>query len=66
MNVAYNTIGLELSKKTQHNVIWFFIGDWNPIDQAGSRADSFEYVMHGRIYRIEGEESIAESAVSIL
>ena len=46
--------------------MWFFIGDWNPIDQAGSRADSFEYVMHGRIYRIEGEESIAESSVSTL
>ena len=44
--------------------IFIFIGDWNPIDQTGSRADSFEYVMHGKIYRIEGEENIGESAVS--
>jgi DNA-directed RNA polymerase I, II, and III subunit RPABC3 len=41
-------------------------GDWNPIDQTGSRADSFEYVMHGKIYRIEGEENIGESAAGRL
>ena len=30
-------------------------GEWNPADSgAPSRADSFEYVMHGKIYRIEG------------
>ena len=39
-------------------------GDWNPIDQAGSRADSFEYVMHGKIYRIDGEEVTGESSAS--
>ena len=36
-------------------------GDWNPIENAtGSRADSFEYVMYGKIYRIEGEDFGAE------
>ncbi len=33
-----------------------YIGEWNPLDQGSSRADSFEYVMHGKIYRIEGDE----------
>ena len=33
-------------------------GDWNPIDTGPSRADSFEYVMHGRIYRIEAGHTI--------
>merc|ERR550532_1813958 len=27
-------------------------GEWNPLEQGSSRADSFEYVMHGKIYRI--------------
>jgi DNA-directed RNA polymerase I, II, and III subunit RPABC3 len=32
-------------------------GEWNPIDSSGgSRADSFEYVMYGKIYRIEGDD----------
>ena len=32
-------------------------GEWNPSEQTGpSRADSFEYVMYGTIYRIEGDE----------
>lgn len=35
-------------------------GDWNPMETEGSRADSFEYVMHGAIYRIEGEDSSKE------
>ena len=26
-------------------------GDWSPLDSGPSRADSFEYVMHGKIYR---------------
>merc|ERR1712038_1724554 len=38
-------------------------GDWNPVDSGPSRADSFEYVMHGKIYRIEGEpDGSGESA----
>ena len=32
-------------------------GEWSPLDSGPSRADSFEYVMHGKIYRIEGDES---------
>lgn len=35
-------------------------GDWNPQDAEGSRADSFEYVMFGKIYRIEGDENSKE------
>merc|ERR1712055_8249 len=37
-------------------------GDWNPIDTGPSRADSFEYVMHGKIYRIEGDDSTSGAA----
>lgn len=33
-------------------------GEWNALDQdGGSRADSFEYVMSGKVYRIEGDEA---------
>merc|ERR1719322_2223014 len=36
-------------------------GEWNPADSgAPSRADSFEYVMHGKIYRIEGGDFASE------
>jgi DNA-directed RNA polymerase I, II, and III subunit RPABC3 len=30
----------------------------------GSRADSFEYVMYGQVYRIEGDETEAASRLS--
>ena len=29
----------------------FFQGEWSPLETGPSRADSFEYVMHGKIYR---------------
>merc|ERR1719481_2152332 len=32
-------------------------GEWSPLETGPSRADSFEYVMHGKIYRIEGDDS---------
>jgi len=33
-------------------------GEWTPLETAGpSKADSFEYVMFGKIYRIDGEDS---------
>ncbi|KAI4488522.1 hypothetical protein M0802_011562 [Mischocyttarus mexicanus] len=36
-------------------------GEWNATDQeGGSRADSFEYVMSGKVYRIEGDEASNE------
>ncbi|KAJ8925679.1 hypothetical protein NQ315_009526 [Exocentrus adspersus] len=37
-------------------------GDWNPqgLESEGSRADSFEYVMSGKVYRIEGDEAALE------
>ncbi|RLU14867.1 hypothetical protein DMN91_012754 [Ooceraea biroi] len=34
--------------------------EWNPMEQEGSRADSFEYVMSGKVYRIEGDEASNE------
>ncbi|XP_017773205.1 PREDICTED: DNA-directed RNA polymerases I, II, and III subunit RPABC3 [Nicrophorus vespilloides] len=36
--------------------------DWDPrgLDNEGSRADSFEYVMSGKVYRIEGDEAANE------
>lgn len=38
-------------------------GDWNPVEMESnsSRADSFEYVMYGKIYRIEGDDKVKES-----
>ncbi|CAM1302563.1 POLR2H (predicted) [Pycnogonum litorale] len=36
-------------------------GEWNPVDVGPSRADAFEYVMHGKIYRIEGDDSSGET-----
>ncbi|XP_066599227.1 DNA-directed RNA polymerases I, II, and III subunit RPABC3 isoform X1 [Prorops nasuta] len=36
-------------------------GEWNAIEtEGGSRADSFEYVMSGKVYRIEGDEASNE------
>lgn len=32
-------------------------GEFDPTDTAPSRADSFEYVMHGKVYRIEGDDT---------
>jgi len=32
-------------------------GEWSPLDTGPSRADSFEYVMHGKIYRIDGDDA---------
>lgn len=36
-------------------------GEYNPVDEP-SRADSFEYVMYGKIYRIEGDEAHNEAS----
>lgn len=43
-------------------------GDWNPqgLETEGSRADSFEYVMSGKVYRIEGDEAANEQSSSRL
>lgn len=37
-------------------------GEYNPQETEGTRADSFEYVMFGKIYRIEGDEAHTESS----
>lgn len=37
-------------------------GEYNPIEQEGSRADTFEYVMFGKVYRIEGDEAHNEAS----
>ncbi|XP_071493370.1 DNA-directed RNA polymerases I, II, and III subunit RPABC3-like [Diadema setosum] len=34
-------------------------------DGQPSRADSFEYVMYGKVYRIEGDESLTEAATKL-
>ncbi|XP_063988315.1 DNA-directed RNA polymerases I, II, and III subunit RPABC3 isoform X2 [Diachasmimorpha longicaudata] len=41
-------------------------GDWTAIEQeGGSRADSFEYVMSGKVYRIEGDEASNEPSTRL-
>lgn len=37
-------------------------GEYNPTDTGPSRADSFEYVMHGKVYRIEGDDTGPDSS----
>ncbi|CAB4061804.1 RPB8 [Lepeophtheirus salmonis] len=37
-------------------------GEWNPTESGPSRADSFEHVMYGKIYRIEGDEISSETS----
>ena len=32
-------------------------GEYDPTDTGPSRADSFEYVMYGKVYRIEGDDT---------
>jgi len=35
-------------------------GEYDPTDTGPSRADSFEYVMYGKVYRIEGDDSMLD------
>ncbi|CAH1797986.1 unnamed protein product [Owenia fusiformis] len=37
-------------------------GEYDPSDTGPSRADSFEYVMFGKVYRIEGDEGLEASS----
>ncbi|KAK3597991.1 hypothetical protein CHS0354_042344 [Potamilus streckersoni] len=37
-------------------------GDYNPTNTGPSRADSFEYVMYGKVYRLEGDDSGSDSS----
>ncbi len=39
--------------------------EYNPIDCGPSKVDQFEYVMHGRVYRIEGDETATENATNL-
>ncbi|XP_066944434.1 DNA-directed RNA polymerases I, II, and III subunit RPABC3 isoform X1 [Macrobrachium rosenbergii] len=36
--------------------------DYNPLETGPSRADPFDYVMYGKIYRIEGDDALMESS----
>lgn len=45
-----------------HSLPFADSGEYNPIETEGSRADSFEYVMYGKIYRIEGDEAHNEAS----
>lgn len=35
-------------------------GEYNPLDTGPSRADQFEYVMYGKVYRIDSDESSSD------
>jgi len=37
-------------------------GEFNPDETGPSRADQFEYVMYGQVYRIEGDDSAIDTA----
>ena len=37
-------------------------GEYDPTDSVPSRADSFEYVMYGKVYRIEGDDGGSEGS----
>jgi DNA-directed RNA polymerase I, II, and III subunit RPABC3 len=39
--------------------------EYNPLDNTPSPADQFEYVMHGRVYRIEGDETATDNATNL-
>uniref|UniRef100_A0ABK0LLB2 RNA polymerase II, I and III subunit H n=1 Tax=Rattus norvegicus TaxID=10116 RepID=A0ABK0LLB2_RAT len=41
-------------------------GEYNPTDDRPSRADQFEYVMYGKVYRIEGDETSTEAATRLI
>lgn len=36
--------------------------DYNPLETGPSRADPFDYVMYGKIYRIEGDDGLVETS----
>jgi len=39
-------------------------GEYDPTEAGPSRADNYEYVMYGKVYRIEGEEHEANSRLA--
>ncbi|MGH0149257.1 UNVERIFIED_CONTAM: hypothetical protein FKN15_038579 [Acipenser sinensis] len=40
-------------------------GEYNPTDDRPSRADQFDYVMYGKVYKIEGDETSTEAATRL-
>lgn len=40
-------------------------GEYDPTEAGPSRADNFEYVMYGKVYRIEGDEHEANSRLYV-
>uniref|UniRef100_UPI00358E4736 DNA-directed RNA polymerases I, II, and III subunit RPABC3 isoform X4 n=1 Tax=Myxine glutinosa TaxID=7769 RepID=UPI00358E4736 len=40
-------------------------GEYCPADDRPSRADQFEYVMYGKVYRIEGDETSTDAATRL-
>jgi len=36
--------------------------EWNPLESISSRADAFEYVMYGKIYRIDGDDGPGDAS----
>ncbi|MBN3290530.1 RPAB3 protein, partial [Polypterus senegalus] len=39
--------------------------EYNPTDERPSRADQLDYVMYGKVYRIEGDETSTEAATQL-
>jgi len=39
-------------------------GEYDPTESGPSRADNFEYVMYGKVYRIEGNDYEANSTLA--
>ena len=40
-------------------------GEFDPNDTMLSRADQFEYVMYGKVYRIEGDDAAIDMATRL-
>lgn len=63
----------QVSWDETENLVWSFLKflfsfsaaqEYLVSEIEGSRADSFEYVMYGQVYRIEGDDSEASSRLS--
>lgn len=55
---------LKISRSWILNIIILASQEYLVSEIDGSRADSFEYVMYGQVYRIEGDDSEASSRLS--
>jgi hypothetical protein len=64
LNIKGNKFRLQITTRLRDDQLED--NEYNPIDNGPSKADQFEYVMHGRVYRIEGiDETATEAAVNL-